>query len=252
MRRLSNVIVLFIVFFAAIPAWAEHAEQRLQPVEVYLCNFKKGENRKRFNRILAPWNKWMDIYYGEAYRAWVLTPELNDPSKTFEITWLAGWKDGHGMGRSMDNWAEKGGEQMAIFMSILDCPVHAIMAAEQLVEGGAEQSENSIASFIDCTVPEGQSLEEALDAVREFARNMADKGSKASQWIFYPLWGGATDATFQWVELYPNYHQLGADFERFGNESSFRSYDDLLHGKLDCGLPRVSRATKVRDSGFGK
>lgn len=242
------VVLLALCFCATGFAWAESAEHRFQPVEMYQCNFKKGEDRSRFDRIIPSWNKWMDIYYGEAYRAWALSPDFNDPDSTFDLTWIGAWKDGRAMGHSQDNWAEKGDEQMAIFMSILDCPIHASMAAEQLVRGTAENADKSVVSFRDCTVAEGKTVDEAIDAVRAFANYMAQQGSKASQWVFYPVWGPTTDVSFNWVEIYPNYTQLGADFERYGNGGAYKKADELLMGTVDCRHASISRATKVREA----
>ena len=249
MNNLRRVFILLIAVFIAGKATAQdqaEAAPTFSPVEIYACNFKKGQGQADLDKAIAAWNKWMDETGKEPYSAWVYTADYNSPEYAFDVAWLGAWPDGNAMGRLGDRYFSDGGAVAKGFDKVLNCGAHSNWASMQVREGASEKGENAVLQFSDCTIGKDSSMEASMAAVTKWNAYQAEQGSTASQWVFFPVYGGETDYDFKMVTAHTNYTSLGADYERYGNGGGFMKAREMIGNTFDCGNARVYRSKRVR------
>lgn len=239
---------MFAIFFTGITSAQEEAASgpNFAPIEIFACDFNKGKGRADLDKVIVSWNKWMDETGKEPYSAWIYTADYNSPEYSFDVAWLGAWPDGNAMGRLHDTYMTSGGAMAKEFDKVVSCAAHSNWVSMQIREGASEDGKTSVLQFRDCTLGEGSNMPAAMEAVRNMATYQAERGSEASQWVFFPAFGGDTDYNFKMVVAHPNYAALGADYERYTNGGGFMKAAEIIGDKFDCGNTRVYRSTKVR------
>ena len=208
-QNMHNLIKLCLpmvmVFFTGVTSTQEQATEPVQdgqnfsPVEIYACNFNKGKDQADLDKATAAWNKWMDETGKETYSAWTYTADYNSPTYAFDIAWLGTWPDGNAMGRLTDTYNAKGGAIAKGFANVMTCAGHTNFASMQVRDGINETGKNAVLQFADCSLGEGASMDSAMVAVGEMNAYQAEQGSGASQWVFFPAFGGEVDYGFKMV-----------------------------------------------------
>lgn len=239
---------MLVVFFTGVTSAQEAAEGRpnFAPVEIYACDFNKGKDQADLDKVIVSWNKWMDETGKEPYSAWVYTADYNSPDYSFDIAWLGAWPDGNTMGRLGDTYMTSGGAIAEAFAKVMTCGAHSNWASMQIRDGASEAGKDAVLQFADCTVGEGSTMAASLDALGNMNAYQAEQGSLASQWVFFPVFGGNVDYDFKMVTAHANYASLGADYERYGNGGGFMKAAEIIGDKFDCGTARVYRSKMVR------
>ena len=243
----------FIVLLSALissAALAEHHEAKaglqFAPVEIYACNFQKGKKQADLDKVIAGWNAWMDESKAEPYSAWIYTAYYNSPGYDFDVAWLGAWPDGKTMGKATDQWLTNGGAQAAEFAKVVDCAVHSNFASTQLRAGISENSDSAVLGFSDCKFAKDAKFPEAMAAAGKWNAYMKEQGSVGSEWIFFPVYGSDPDWHFKLVNAHPNYAELGADYDRYGNGGGFMKAQEILGAAYDCGPRRIYNSKRVR------
>ncbi|NNC98956.1 MAG: hypothetical protein HKN85_02115 [Gammaproteobacteria bacterium] len=248
-----SLLVLFVsslhagTVVAQEEATPEAAGPVFAPIEAFVCNYRKGQTRADLDKVIAKWNKWMDDTNQEPYSAWLYSAYYNSPAYAFDVAWLGVWPDGNTMGRSTDAWLADGGEHAAGFDKVLDCPVHSNFAATQIRSGGAENGDSAVLGFSDCKVKEGGTMGDTMQAVNAWNEYRAGQGSKASTWMFFPVYGGEAEFDFKMVSAHPDYAALGADYESYGNGGGYLKAREIIGDTFDCGTTRIYNSVRVRD-----
>ena len=66
-------------------------------------------------------------------------------------------------------------------------------------------------------------------------------------WVLWPAYGGGdAEFDFKFVDSFPSYASLGADYDQYGKEG-YKKADELFNGLLDCDDARSYVARERRD-----
>lgn len=221
---------------------------KVVPVEIYACNFRDGQGPGDLDQVIDGWSGYMDDNDIDTYAAWTLTKQSYGPDQGFDFLWLGAWTDGNAMGTGMDMFTATGGEHFANFMRVSDCNAHTMAGSlnYKATEDGTPQ--NALLTFASCNIADDATYPEVAQATREWAALLTDAGSQASIFHWFPTYGGGGDTPdFLSLVAYPDFTELGADFERLTNGEMFRQQGALFGDLVNCDVRRVYNA-QVRRS----
>jgi hypothetical protein len=251
MKKLNvclSIILLSSLFSSVAGAQDEAAETGLvfTPIEIFICNYKKGKGPEHLDKVIADWNKWMDDTGAEPYSAWIYTSFYNSPDYDFDVAWLGVWPDGKSMGKGTDQWLADGGEQADAFAKVMTCPLHANFASTELRGGPSENADSAVLEFSDCKFKEDAKFADAMSAASDWNAYMTAQGSVGSEWFFFPVYGSDPEWHFKQVNAYPNHAELGADYDRYGNGAGYVKAQELHGDTYTCGVSRIYNSKRVR------
>lgn len=247
--------ICFIALLTAVTgigsAIAEEAmtPPSFSPVEIYACNFLKGKDMDDLAKVTAKWNTWMDKSNGPTYSAYTLVPLYHSEEISFDVAWLGLWPDGVTMGAGIKHWLSEGKDMDAEFGKVVDCEFAANYAV-LIITPPKDPGGTDSAEFSNCKVKEGRTIQEAVGAVREWAKYRAETGSDAARWLFFPAYGetSAADYDFKWVTGYPSYESFGRAYDQFGTGGGYRKYSEIFERVMTCDSARLYDVTPVRFS----
>jgi hypothetical protein len=214
---------------------------KVLPVHLYACSYNDGQGPAELEKVVSRWSEYADDTGLEGYAAWTLTPYHFGPEQDFDVIWMGAYTDGNAMGKGTDSWLATGGEMRAALDEVVDCNSHVAFASAMYkapADGGTPES--GLLTMMDCELNEGREYDEIRAAELKWADYLASAGSKAGYWHWFPTYGGG-DAEFDYkvVFAYPNFAELGADFERSANGGG-REVSEETFGDIDeCDDPRV-------------
>jgi len=222
-------------------------------IEAYLCVYRDDKGPDELMKVTDKWNKWMDKHSPTAYSAWVMHPVFSSVNMPIDVVWLGAWQNGNDMGRSLQDWADKGRDLMQEFNAVVDCGEHS-NAASVNIRPPAEgwPGEQGLAAFSNCTIAEDKTISDAMAVHRAWADHLDTIGSKAGMWAFFP---GAGQNNPEWdykiVMSYPDYVSYGADWENFTNGQGWEKAMELgLGSAVSCDSSRVYDSVTVRNAGI--
>lgn len=250
MNRLMVIALVSVVFF--IGTTAAQAQQKVVPIEAYLCTYVEGKTRVDLDKVTDKWNKWMDDNSATPYTAWVMEPVLKPASLPIEVVWLGAWQNGNAMGKGMQEWITKGGLLQAEFNRVLDCPEHSNAASLNIrLPRNDWPGEMGVAVFANCEVDDDSDIDAALAAMKAWADYMDTTGSMAGMWVFFPFYGSeVTDWDFKIVTSYPDYISFGAEWENYANNDGWNKAMEIGEDIMECDSPRVYHSTTARNGGI--
>lgn len=225
---------------------------KILPVDIFVCNYNDGQGPADLDKAAASWSTYMDQNNIDNYAAWTLTKYYNGPDQDFDFIWLGAWTDGNAMGSGTDMWLSTGSRHAANFAKVSDCAVHVNSASVnyKLPDGGTP--ENGVLTFSNCTINDDGNYPAISRATAEWVDILTDAGSQSAIYHWFPVFGGGGESPdFTVVTAYPNYTELGADWERRTNGELFRDSNRLFGELMDCDVPRayntqVRRAAQLR------
>lgn len=221
---------------------------KVLPVHLYVCSYNDGQGPAELERVISRWSKHADDTGLEGYAAWTLTPYHFGPEQDFDVIWMGAYRDGNAMGKGTDSWLATGGEVRAAIDEVVDCNAHvALASAMYKAPAGGRTPESGLLTMMDCELNEGREYDEIRAAEMKWADHLTGAGSKAGYWHWFPMYGGG-DAEFDYkvVFAYPDFAELGADFERFANGGG-REMSEQTFGDIDeCDDARVYVITNRR------
>lgn len=228
------------------------ASPKLSPAEIYTCNYLKGKDRGDLDKVIERWNEWMDDNDSAPYTAWLMTPAFFGQEITFDVAWLGAWPTNADMGRGLQTWRDKGDQMNQGFFDVFSCDQHMSMAVLPM-QPPAEAPDSGLVRFMDCTVAEGKTSPDAVQAHQKFKKYMDSKGSDTSAWVFFPGMGaGKTDFDFKMVLANANYPSLAKDSEIITNGGGWQEAGKTFAGLSTCDSPRLYQTDMIRNGAAGK
>jgi hypothetical protein len=223
------------------------------PVELFACTFNDGQDASDFDKVTERWNKFMDDNAIDNYAAWILQKYHYTPKQEFDFLWMGVYSDGNAMGAGTDIWLSKGGELQEDFDEVATCGAHIMFSSAMYkATTGDGTTTSGIISMMDCKLNKGHRYSDIKAAELKWAEYLAGAGSNGGYFHWFPSFGGG-DAEFDYkvVFAYPNYTELGADFERFANGGGRKESREIFGDIDECDDPRVyiaelQRAAKIR------
>jgi hypothetical protein len=223
---------------------------KVLPVELYTCKYKEGQTKANLMSVIDGWNRFQDAQKTDSYAAWLLTPYFYGTEQDFDVIWLGAYKDGNAMGKGLQNWLTKGGEQQAAFAKVIDCDAHSAYASAMYKAPAAGSTPASgFITIMDCKLNEEHKYPDIKAAELKWAEHLRKSGSKAGYYHWMPYFGGG-DADFDYkvAFAYSSFEEIGADFEGFANGGG-RELSMEIFGDIDeCDDARVYISTSVREA----
>ena len=233
---------------ASVAQVTEAGMGKIVPVELYVCNLVEGKGQADVDAVVAQWNAYMDEHEIDDYAAWLLTPYYYGTGQDFDMIWMGASKDGTSMGNGAHLWITEGGEVAAAFDEVMQCGVHVGLASSmyQSPPDNATPS-SSIMTMSDCKMDEGTRYSDVRSAEIKWAKYRKEHGSKAGMWHWSPSFGGGDqDYDYKIVYAYPDFRELGKDWDMIANGGGRDVSSSLFDGLDDCDDERVYVARSVR------
>jgi hypothetical protein len=254
---MKNATGKTLVVAAISAVWVGSAAAQRPPpsfaaVEGYMCNFVDGKDRKDLDKVVKKWNQWMDDSKSSPYSAWILTPVLHSTSMPYDVVWLGVWQNGNDMGRGMQAWMTGNDGLAEEFEDVISCDEHSNAASVNIRPPGDEwPTATGVVSFSNCSVAEGKTVPEAMDAHRAWAEHLGNIGSKSGMWAFFPGDGANVgDWDYKIATSYPDFVAYGAAWEAFTNGQGWAQAQKIGAGTVSCDSARLFHSTTVRNGGI--
>jgi hypothetical protein len=218
-------------------------------IEIYGCSFKDNMDMGDFRSAATRFNTWADRHTVKDYTAFLATPYLFSADLAYDVLWIGAWPNGAAMGAGETLYMAQGQEVENAFDAAADCSSHAQYAEVIVRQPSSPPPMNGVALFTDCTVHEGRTVPEALEALEQFEEYAAGRGSDIFAAALFPLGGlpGDADYTFKFVEGFQSMQAFGAATDVYTGGGFLRG-EELLGRLLDCNSPRVYMIERVRQA----
>lgn len=229
---------------------SHRAAFKVIPVDLYACNYKDQKGPDDLDAYAAKFNEWADDKNLNDMSIWTLTPYYFGPgdNSDFDFIWMIAGKTAVAMGKTHDTWIADNDGLMEVANSIASCRSHANYASVNYKPAPDDETpKDAVLTFSDCNYDKDATFEALEEAMHTWSDHLTEKGSTASIFHWYPVYGGGGEQfDFKWLEAHENYEALGVDFESYGNGRGFETYGELLGPLVTCDAARVYQAKNRR------
>ncbi|MFQ3324830.1 MAG: hypothetical protein ACI90U_002661 [Pseudomonadales bacterium] len=242
LKLVSTTISLFAALLVSGPAMADnHQGPKFSPAEIFLCNYKDGQNISGVNKATAKWNSWMDKTKQHDYLGITLTPMFNDPGVNMDVVWMGFWPDGKSMGAAIEKtMSKKGQDATKDFFKVMNCPQHASFAVNVITAGPVETPDTAVMTFADCKIAEGKTPADAGAALTIWGDYLTNKGITGPMLTLWPAFGGGdVDFDFKMVQGYTNYVDFGNAFDAYGTGGGVMKARQIFGDIVHCNVARL-------------
>jgi hypothetical protein len=247
---LSAILAALVCIAGMGTATAQDDGFKIIPVEMYACTYNDGKGARDLDRWVDKWTKWADDRGMDNYAAWTLTPYYFGPGENagIDVIWMGAGTDAVALGQTQEDWLANNGGLANEIAEIVTCGSHGNFASVNFkLPPQAATPSNAVLTFSDCTYKDAAGGGAVNAAMAQWSEYMADNGSEAGIWHWYPAYGGGAEKfDFKWLEAHEDLAALGADYEAFGNGGGFVTYNRLLGHLVDCDSARAYRAQSRR------
>ena len=240
---------------AALTATTAFAQQTAPPapttvVEIYGCKFNANKGMNELHAVTTRWNAWADKNKATNYTAFIATPFLHSAELQNDVLWLGAWPNATAMAADEALFATKEGRDIdAAFDAVGKCASHSLYAEVLIRRPKTPPPASGVATFRDCTVRDGRTVEEAITALGQVGEYFAGRGSDTFSAILFPLAGLPNDAhyTFKAVEGFDSMQSFGKNADLYTG-GGFIRVEELLGRILECNSARVYTLERVRQA----
>lgn len=247
---ISTILATLIFLSGSGIATAQGVEFKVVPVEMYVCTFNAGKDMDDLDEAVEKWTAWADARGVDDYAAWTLTPYYYGPGNNsgFDVIWMGASTDAVAMGnRQMELMADDE-NILGEFQEVLTCPAHVNYASiNYKAPPNAETPQNAVLTLADCNFREGSSFDSVAEGLGAWGEHQADAGSDAGIFQWFPAFGGGAEPfDFKLMYAYADLADLGKDYEMYGNDRGFETYNELVGSQISCDAARAYHATSRR------
>jgi len=218
------------------------------PVELFACKYNDGKGSADLDKVTDKWNAWADKSGIDNYSAWTLTPYYFGPDQDFDVIWLGAGKNAVELGKTQDAYMAENAGLHAAFDEVLTCDNHSNFASiRHKASAEPMTAANSVLTFSNCKYKEDATYPALSVAMDEWSAYWKEAGSDTTIFHWYPAYGGGgQDFSFKRIQVYKNFADLGADYERYGNGGGVEVNGKLLGHLIDCDSNRAYVAQSRR------
>ena len=251
MKQSFTLLGIGLSFSALLPAIGAHGQESApQPtpiIEIFPCTYRGDSDANDLRQLTARFNTWADRNNVTSYTAFVATPYAFSADLGADVLWIGGWPNGTQMGTNETLWQAQGGEVSAAFDALVECNSHSLYAEVIVNQPSGPPPENGVAMFEDCTVHEGRTDAEAIEAARQWAAYTKSRGSDDISAILFPLAGLTSDDdySFKVVTGFASMEAFGRGTDMYTGGGFLRARE-LFGRLLDCNSPRIYMLERVR------
>jgi hypothetical protein len=216
-------------------------------VEIFACNLNDGSDMADLNVVTTRFNGWADRNNVADYTAFLARPWVYSADLPYDVLWLGAWQNGTAMAQGETLYMTQGEEIAAAFEEVIDCPAHSLYASVGIREPDGPPPQSPVAVFRDCTLRDGRTVPEALDALGQWSEHTAGLGASPFTAALFAL-GGLTDEqeyTFKAVEGFDSMEALG-EFMDVYTAGAFMRAEEIFGRIMECNSPRIYMLTRVR------
>ncbi len=220
----------------------------ISPIEIYTCDYRDGKGMDDLQAVIDNWNAWMDDEGNNDYFAATMTPYYYG-SDTFDVAWVGAAKTAEILGAGIDSYSAEGAEHAAAFGSVVECGTHQNVASVTVKQPADSDSDRFVASFSDCSVGDGKSLDDVFSAMDVWTAYQIEQGYQNGTWSWFPVYGGGGDQGFDFklVESYANHTAMGRDWDKMAGGGYIKS-GEIFAGVVSCDTARVYNVTVHRET----
>lgn len=245
---------IFASIFALLGASTAFAQQQNAPaptpvVEIYACHFKGNSDMDDLHTVTGRWTAWADRNNVKDYTAFIARPFLRSDDQPWDALWFGGWPSGAAMAAGEALYFSTGQQVDAQFATIVDCPSHAQYAEVVVRAPGGPPPKNGMAVFRDCKIMENHTVPEAMAALDQWGKYLAERGSNPFGAMLLPLAGlpADYDYDFKYVEGFQSIQEVGKFIDLYTG-GGYMQTDQLFGRLLSCNHPRVYSLELVRQA----
>lgn len=199
-----------------------------------MCNIKDGKSHKDLMHAAGKIGKWSSKH-DPSYNAWILTPQFTSAPNTPDFIWLGSDANGSAFGKGIDKWQKTGGDAAEAFNSVADCSGGHVLASSVTVNAPDGPPGDGVVMFTECHIADGSNWMKAVEAHKSFSAAMRGMGATGSNWMFFPMLGGA-ERTFSYygVSTFKNWSDYGAAYDIYTTGGGYQKADAAYKGITDC------------------
>lgn len=245
-----SVCAACAALFAFSGVSAQEAAPPLLPVELFICNFKAGNDFADLERANADFNKWADANGLTGLTSYVLTPVFHSDELTADVIGMDIWNNGEAMGEGGASIAADP-DSVAGYNDVLDCGAHQLFVlvgtkppSEGLIKDG------STFQFTNCTLMENRSGGDAIQAAMAWGNATAEAGISDAQALLFPAAGESStaDYSFKWITAGPSMQAFGRSIDQFLSGGLLQTRGNIVRDLMTCDSQRVYSTSVVRQS----
>jgi hypothetical protein len=244
----SAVLTAAFAVIAWIQPVAAQNANGPSPVEAFFCNFQEGKTMKDLQQVAGRFSKWADKNDPD-YSAWILTPRFAQFAVNPQVIWLGSNPNGNSMGKALDKWIASGNETQEEFNSVMRCGGHGLASSMEINAPDGPPGDG-VVMFTQCNIDEGSDWKKAADAHKKYSAAMRSLGAKNSNWMFFPMLGGAEDRDFDYwgVSTFNSWSDYFAAYELYVTGGGWKKGMEIMKGIASCevGTPTVWDVKLVR------
>lgn len=230
----------------AVSAWMQstQAEEAAAtppaPVEAFYCNYQDGKDMGDLMKVAGRFSDWADDNFTD-YSAWLLTPSFGQLEELPDVIWLGSNTSGDSMGKGQDAYRAGGADVQKEFDKVVDCGAHVLASSIQ-VHAPDGPPGDGVVMFSQCSIAEGSDWSKAVTAQKRYAAAMRAIGAKNSNWMFFPMLGGPSDANFDYwgVATFNNWTEYFAAYELYVNGGGWQASMESMGGAATCAQGTAS------------
>ena len=212
----------------------------LTPIELQLCNYHNGQDRADYDKAVGKMQQWMDDNDAEPYAAWRLQSFFTGARTGFDFIYLGAWASGTSMGKDIAQYRATAGDAIAAAEKAADCANSQMYTSLNVKESDGDGTGDFILTVTDCTVADGRTTANAIDALVEWGQYRDANGSPGGMWIWFPRYGdGDADFNFKLASSYSSMEEFGNYFQWNRDMQGYLKRNELFGGLLDCNVARA-------------
>ena len=254
MKKISYLSVCaaclgFLSFGSSVSA-QETAGPPTLPVELFICNYKAGNDFAAFQRAFTGFNKWADAHGIKALTSYALTPLFHSDELKADVIGMDIWESGEAMGNGFAAIASDP-SSTAGFDKVVDCGAQQLFVlvgvkppSDGLIKNG------STFQFTDCKLMENRNGGEAIQAATAWGKATQAAGITDAQALLFPAAGESSDAdySFKWITAGPSVQAFGKSIDQFLSGGLIQTRANITRNLMSCDSQRVYATTVMRES----
>ena len=243
-QLLGTTALMLTVSMMAVQA--QDGPPSFQPVEMYVCNYRDGQDQGDFDRALRMMS---EVESSDApYAGYQLFPGMVTPEQNFDFIFVGVYGSGTDYGRDMAAYSQMAQDEMEAWNEAAECGT-SLWASHLLSEAPGDGSDQFMVSFQDCKVADGRSYMQAVEGMRQWVHYRANNGMALPTWAWFPVYGGAQgDFTFKLITGFGGYEDIGNSFSWMVDNEAYLVRDQMLQGLVGCDVGRMYFGREVMDT----
>lgn len=242
-----------VALLASAGVSAQEAPQTppaLLPVDVFVCNFKPGNDLAAVRRAGDAFNKWADANKLTGLTSYVLTPIYHSDELKADVIGMDIWNSGEAMANGaaaigadpkstegFDNALNCGARQLFVLIGVKP-------PSQGLIKNG------STFQFTDCTLKENRNVGDAIQAATAWGKATAGAGITDAQALLVPAAGESSDAhySFKWITAEPSIQALYKSIDTVLSKGLIQTRGNIVRDLMSCDSQRIYGTTVVRQA----